>query len=697
VLRDKHGYQAEEDSEDDDEEDEEEASSEESEYQESENSSSGSSQPKAKSRRSQDKHSPATSDQQRELRELRQQIDDQRHHQNDTTELLRGLIANVRSLSESVKTLSVPPATITVTPSTSRLNPSLAQESRERQWPGQPSAGTSHAPGPSHPAEWHHSPILYQHRGTDPGDQNFPELEDKDLAVASAFEKHKKAYKEYYSKCLSYRRTPVTLARTFEKWSEWIAVIFTEQEKQRSEAQGSEHRTFFVRDSVLRMSDEEFEQRYMAMCGITMKDPSQVLDFLRTPEVDVSTCSINGLFAASESFRRKLRQIPAVSLHATTAERVRNAYIESLFGEDRGRRKRVDFDQMDTWEEVALALSRAAARAQNGQAYEPFPTLPEFKGKGKKQQQPKKRDDDESSEADSTRSKRAKEDEALCRGCDMRITSEKKWYKRYRYFTHQNKIPMDQHGGASSWRERYVHVVDLADRKSGRCTLCEARGHVASKCDNPQPDVLYPSPVDSKGSASPGRRDRGIDRGDSESRSTRRSDEKAYRRPEERDERRYDDRNDRRYDDRGGRRQDDRGGRRHDERSHSRDRDRYGDQRYGDFSQRRYDDRGRSPARNDQRNYEPSNGRHYSPARPDRHTDDSRQYERPRTPEQRYRDSAQPAPSTARSSSRPPESPRDRARSPSGESRQLTCYRCGEEGHVQRDCKATKDRDGRTI
>jgi hypothetical protein len=77
---------------------------------------------------------------------------------------------------------------------------------------------------------------------------------------------------------------------------------------------------------------------------------------------------------------------------------------------------------------VVKELSKVAARAQNGLAFDPFPSLPKFKVKGRAKD-PKAATKEDSKE----------EDDALTAGCDMRITSKKKMAEALSIFRHSKQ------------------------------------------------------------------------------------------------------------------------------------------------------------------------------------------------------------------------------------------------------------------
>ena len=582
---------------------------------------------------------------------------------------MRQVFSVVKDLQTQIQSLSQPSATTSLTRPTSDMNTSArAPAYREMYTPPQPSwIGGSASLESVHPFPRREDggAAAQDFRGVGGaaapdfrstlhglghlGEQHFPEIEEKELGNMSGFEKHKKTYKEYVSKCADRQRRPVTLAQTFEKWSEWIAVVFTEQDRQRAEAEGQGSHHEYRKEEVLRLTDQEFEQRYTEMCGLSMQEPSTVLDFLREVEVDVSNGDIQSILVAAESFRGKLKRVPTRALFATTAERVRNAFVESLFGEERGKRKRVDYDHLETWERVTELLVRTASRSSTGKAFETFkPVI------GKKKDS--KKDNDKDKDKDKTDSL-ADEDKDLCQGVDMRVTSEKKWYARYKYLARKEKMALDKHGGSKSWKTRYAHLMDLIDEKSGRCSRCKARNHKSSACDDPLPEVLYPtlaaSEEPTRSETQPRSRDSRDERKDDrKSGGEYRQREYSRERGGYRDDRRRDSSRDR-WDSRSDRRDDWR----------DRREDRWGDDRRDD---RREPSRTREPSREGRLASDQPRGRDDRPREQSRGRDD-----------------------------RPREGSRERQeRSPA---RRGECYKCGRDGHMARDCKADTHVDGRPI
>jgi len=517
-----------------------------------------------------------------EMQQMRKQLDDFQHQSQDMHSCIKAIYGELKSIKE---TSAKPPVyVVESSPTASALqSPSTMISVR---------GGAAHSR--AHTTSHNSVPATsgYAHSDADIGDQAFPEIEDKDLAIIGSFEKHKKAYKEYVSKCKDRQRTPVSMAATFVKWGQWLAVVFTEQDKQQSEAEGRGTWNQYEKSDVLAMPNHIFEAKYTEMCGLAMQEPSSVLDYLRRVEVDVSDATMPQLLMAAESFRNKIKQVPAKVFHATTQDRIRNAFLESIFGEDRGKRKRVDYDHLEDWDQVVQHFVRVAARSTTGKAFETFKSLiTKKKGKGDKEDK-----DGDSDGEHSGGQKKPKDfkDDPLCEGVDMRILSERKWYKRYRYLAHQNKRDLENHGNSNSWKTRYVYLSDSIDKKSQRCARCKVRGHVGSVCKDPLPEILWPTHSEEPNRGRDHSRERESERGERGERGGFRS-RGDYRRsfsrePSERDRSRDRDYEHRReYDQRGDDRQD--RGQYHQRRDESRDRGQYGQRREESRDRGQYRDR----------------------------------------------------------------------------------------------------------
>ena len=594
---------------------------------------------------------PSSAESTSELVQIRKQLDDFLHQSQDMKACMLELFAQVKAIKDTSRTDTV--QTPSLPPHQSALRPTGGKSADLQVY--QPARVGGGAVFSSSPHTFAQPPSSYSRGpvdGQEVGDQSFPEIEDVHLAVIGSFEKHKKIYKEYVSKCRDRQRTPVSLAATFTKWGEWLAVVFSEQDRQKSETEGRGTWHQYDKDDVLAMDNATFEAKYTEMCGLSMQEPSAVLEYLRVVEVDVSEGTIPQVMMAAESFRKKLKQIPARVLHATTEERVRNAFLESLFGEERAKRKRVDYGHLDDWDKLVQHLVRQAAKSATGKAFEAFKSV--FNKKKTKSDRKADRGNDSDSDVDKKPKPKDKED-PLCEGVDMRVVSEQKWFKRYKYLARENRRGLENHGNSKSWKTRYMFLSDAIDRTSKRCARCRARGHVGSACDDPLPEVLWPSLTNSE---EPSRsQGRGIERDGS------RAQHEEYRRPLTGDRDRDRERSERRRDE--SRRRDG---------SPSRD-----DSNYQSRDDSNYQ-------RRDRRDPSPYHQRRDSSPYQHQRRDPSPYSRRDPTPQQRRDDESQRGLNHERG--------QGYRRSPSPA---VECYRCRRLGHKSSECKEQTMADGQKI
>jgi hypothetical protein len=313
----------------------------------------------------------------------------------------------------------------------------------------------------------------------------WPEMVLEEVGHADKFKPWKKRYDEYVSKCTDKQRTPATIAQCFSKWANWFATSFTEQEKQRHEQENglgggmAAFPTFRARD-VLALTDSEFTRRYLAFCQVRIKEPSQVLQLLSTPKIDASTGGLVELMQAAQSFSEQLQLIPKSALAQCQPSQIREAFITSIFGYEQLRERKVDYLKCHTWEEACEVMIRKASGA-GGVAFQPFKTLKELS-------KSKQASDKPSVDKEKEKGKEAERSE----GPDMSTKAEQKWKARFQELATEYSIRSPKHAFASSWKVRYAYLLDCVSKDS-KCRRCRSRGHLPSSCDDPLPEVPYPT------------------------------------------------------------------------------------------------------------------------------------------------------------------------------------------------------------
>jgi hypothetical protein len=321
----------------------------------------------------------------------------------------------------------------------------------------------------------------------------WPEMELEEVGVATKFAGWKKKYNEYVSKCTDKSRTPATMAQCFHKWALWFATAFSEQERQRLEqAQGGsaywaqdQPRSFSPED-VLALTDAEFTRRYLAFCQVRIKDPSQVLQLLSEPKIDVSSGGLVELMQAAQSFTEQLRLVPPPALAQCDPTQVREAFICSLFGQDKLRERKVDYLKCTTWREACDLMIRKAS-GPGAVAFTPFKPLKEVSSK-----QPESKSDKTDKNQRVAGGQAESEKPDADKQPDMSSKQEQKWKARFQELATEFSLRNPRHGFASSWKIRYAYLLDCVSQ-GRKCRRCRTRGHLPSGCDDPLPEVSFPT------------------------------------------------------------------------------------------------------------------------------------------------------------------------------------------------------------
>ena len=241
---------------------------------------------------------------------------------------------------------------------------------------------------------------------------------------------------------------------------------------------GGALRTFSASD-VLALTDSEFTRRYLAFCQVKIKDPSQVLQLLGTPKIDASSGGLVELMQAAQSFTEQLKLIPKAALQQCQAYQIRDAFIMSVFGSEQFRDKKVDYLQCQSWSDVCELMIRKAS-GPSGTAFIPFKSLKEFTKR--------------STDKDRSQERSGEDKDSEPGKPDMSLKTEIKWKAKFNDLAGEHGIRNPRHAFAASWKIRYAYLLDCIHQGSEKCIRCRRKkSHLPSQCDDPLPEVAYPS------------------------------------------------------------------------------------------------------------------------------------------------------------------------------------------------------------
>jgi hypothetical protein len=580
--------------------------------------------------------------------------------------------------------------------------PAQQPQATTRAWAGQVTAATPLTPGNSVRLQQQQRVNFGEEAHDDGGSERdltdqilitamagWPVMPREHVGKAEHWESWKSKYQEYFSKSTDKDRTAATMAQSFVRWAPWFATAFTCQEVQRQKDNDRYQAREFKAVDILSLTDADFTKRYLDFCQVSIKDPSQVLDLLKKVHVDVSTATLQTVMHACDSFSEQLKLVPKSTMALCTPSQIRDAFLQSLFGSDEIRNRKVDYLKCRTWHDTTQVMIARASENSAGTAFTPFTRLKEFEDKRKSNKD--REGEDERTKDKSTHDRKGKETDkgggsvSKSDAPDMRLPAEIKYKKKFEELAEKEGIDKPKHAFAPSWKLRYAYLLDCIDTQKGKCTRCKMRtGHSPSECPDPLSDVPYPRLDDEQlaqllnlrlvryQELEEGREWQRVGKA-GRSHSTHRDPERRPDSSPHRPENRYKGRESSPYDERRGRHShspseagrysrgidDRRGAAQQDVRRSS-----------GGYEQRResggYNDRRTQPA--------------YEERRGGGAADD-----RPRVIEDRRGSSAQ--------------DPRARSSSPGvgGSGYQVICYRCNQEGHKATECRETKDRDGKPI
>ena len=180
-----------------------------------------------------------------------------------------------------------------------------------------------------------------------------PDLAPEDIGNVHKFNEFLKQYSQYAAKARDQGSTWTTVAGLLARYAEDLGIAFTACAMKRGE------RTAYTTDSVLQLSDAQFEKLYVEACFPSVEFPSQVLEALEATvfrrQHAEETNPLHPVMRAAEAFRVQLRLLPGLAVQQCSPEGIMIAFFRLLFGEE-AKRRRMDFQQCNDWEQARTAL-----------------------------------------------------------------------------------------------------------------------------------------------------------------------------------------------------------------------------------------------------------------------------------------------------------------------------------------------------
>jgi hypothetical protein len=189
------------------------------------------------------------------------------------------------------------------------------------------------------------------------GMRGAPDLAPEDIGNVQKFNDFLKQHSQYAATARDQGQTWSTVAGLLSRYAEDLAIAFTACAMKRGD------NTQYTTEQVLNLSDDMFEKLYVESCFPSVEYPSQVIENLEScpfrRQAPDESSPLHAVIRAAEAFRVRLRLLPTSALNECTEEGIMIAFFRLLFG-DEAKRRRLDFQQCNSWEEARTALIRRA-------------------------------------------------------------------------------------------------------------------------------------------------------------------------------------------------------------------------------------------------------------------------------------------------------------------------------------------------
>jgi hypothetical protein len=190
------------------------------------------------------------------------------------------------------------------------------------------------------------------------GMRGAPELAPEDIGNVTKFNEFLQRHASYAAAAREQNQSWASVAGLLARYADDLAVAFNACALKR---QGQ---ATFDAQTVLRLTDDEFERLYLEACAPTVEYPSQVLELLQVVpfirQQPHESSPMPAILRAAEAFRVQMRLLPARAVGECQDQALAMSFMTCLFGESAKTRAN-DFQRCVTWEQYKNALIQLAA------------------------------------------------------------------------------------------------------------------------------------------------------------------------------------------------------------------------------------------------------------------------------------------------------------------------------------------------
>jgi hypothetical protein len=185
-----------------------------------------------------------------------------------------------------------------------------------------------------------------------------PELAPEDIGNVTKFNEFLQRHATYAAAAREQGQSWASVAGLLARYADDLAVAFNACALKRNE------QPVFEANTVLQLTDDQFERLYLEACAPSVEYPSQVLELLEAVpfirQQQHETSPMPALLRAAEAFRVQLRLLPVRAVSGCKPDALAMSFMTLLFGQAAKHRSN-DFQHCTTWDQLKNALIQCAA------------------------------------------------------------------------------------------------------------------------------------------------------------------------------------------------------------------------------------------------------------------------------------------------------------------------------------------------